>query len=269
MCTKVQQPNKAHPIKFIPIGHMAIPAPRTAELLETLVAYLNAGQTLPELDAARIKREIRVLDDPIAKSLLTALCHGAMGKELEAIAAFEAAMKDYQDSAIGFNYCTYLRQIGRFADFVQLSFYCADQFEDPEHVQFALNAAQIICDMKRTAAFALKLSKYYPGERGDAVLTSSGNFIRMIQDIEDELGVQETDINSLSMACLEIAAKYRKDIGGSRITVADEMVVLCLELYSCEPDELADMNHDLAMKIAENEKLFELPATAWFRDHVE
>ncbi|HIC8859655.1 TPA: hypothetical protein ACW7Y0_000612 [Aeromonas hydrophila] len=248
---------------------MATPAPKTSEIHETLTAYIDAGQVLPEWEAAKVKREIRALDNPVAKVMLTALCHGAMGQEEDAIAAFEDGMARFYDIRIGGNFSTYLRRIGRFADYVKVAFSLADKYEEPEIVKDAWETAQVICDVNRISSLAQKLRKYYPDEQGATIMTTSETFSRMLKGFEVDFGVKDLDINGLAMACVSVASQYRVFIRGSGVRTGDGLVMMCFELDSCDPEQLADMNLDLAMRLAENDRLMDLPVTAWFRGKSE
>lgn len=248
---------------------MATPAPKTSELHETLTAYIDAGQVLPEWEAAKIRRDIRALDNPVAKALLTALCHGAMGEEEDAIAAFEDGLDRFYDVRIAGNFSTYLRRIGRFADHVKIAFRLADEVEEPEIVTDAWETAQVIFDWNHISSLALKLRKYYPDEHGAAIMTKSEAFSRMLEGFEADFGVKDVDISGLAMACVNVASQHRGIIRKSGIRIGDGLIMMCFELDSCDPELLADMNLDLAMQIAESDRLMDLPVTAWFRGKTE
>ncbi|MFQ2655187.1 hypothetical protein ACV1DY_03950 [Aeromonas caviae] len=72
-------------------------------------------------------------------------------------------------------------------------------------------------------------------------------------------------MKALLTACLWVATQYRSEVIGSRLITCEGIAAVCFELFACEPDVLADMNHDLAMAIAADEKLLDAPLTAWFR----
>lgn len=248
---------------------MATPAPKTSELHDTLTAYIDAGQVLPEWEAAKIKRDIRALDNPVAKVMLTALCHGAMGLEEDAIATFEDGMARFYDIRIGGNFSTYLKRIGRFTDYVDVAFRLADKFEDPEIVNNAWETSQVVCDMDRILALAIKLRKYYPDEQGITIMKMSETFSKMMKELEDNFGVKDVEINALAMACARVASQYRVAIRSSGVSTGDGLIMMCFEVDSSDPDRLADMNLDLAMLLAENDRLMDLPVTAWFRGKTE
>ncbi len=178
-------------------------------------------------------------------------------------------MARFYDIRIGGNFSTYLKRIGRFADYVKVAFSLADKFEDPEIVKNAWETAQVVCDMDHISALALKLRKYYPDEQGAAIMTTSETFSKMLKELEGDFGVKDVEINSLAMACVNVASQYRVSIRSSGVRTGDGLIMICFELDSCDPDQLADMNLDLAMQLAENDRLMDLPVTAWFRGKTE
>ncbi|MBS4690092.1 hypothetical protein [Aeromonas veronii] len=244
---------------------MAAPLPKTSELHTTLTAYIDAGQIMPEWEAAKIKREIRSIENPVASLQLTALCFGAMGKEDDAIESFSVAMERFYEPRVGINFCTYLKRIGRNTDFLQHAYLFAEQFEDPDLVQTAWESAKVMFDDAKVRTFSRKLRKYYPNEHGENIVTTSEAFIGRLQNLEAELGVKAADIHRLSEACLRIATKYRKSINSSGLGVGEGLAMVCFEVDRCEPDVVSDMNYDLAMEVAELDNLLDIPATAWFR----
>lgn len=96
--------------------------------------------------------------------------------------------------------------------------------------------------------------------RARAIMSTSEPVARVMQGIADGLCMK-----ALLTACLGVVAKYRSEVIGSRLTTCEGITAVCFELVSCEPEMLADMNHDLAMEIAANERLLDAPVTAWFR----
>ncbi|MGL6624697.1 hypothetical protein [Aeromonas jandaei] len=244
---------------------MATPLPKSSELHTTLTAYIDAGQILPEWEAAKTKREIRSIDDPLVSLQLTALCFGAMGQEEAAIESFNEAMDSFYDPRVGTNFCTYLKRIGRNTEYLQHIYQFAEQFEDPDIVETAWDAAKVVFDYPKVCSFSRKLRKYYPNTYGENIVQTSESFIGRLQELEAELGVKAADMHRLSEACLRIATKYRKPIIGSSLGVGEGLAMICFDVDRSGPDIVSDMNHDLAMNVAEDDNLLDISATAWFR----
>lgn len=245
---------------------MAAPAPKTSEILTSLTVYINSGQRMPEWELAKARREIMNIDDPVAKLMLTALHHGAAQKEEDAIDAFETAIGRYSNTAIGSNYCAYLQHIGRFEKYSEVSFRLADSFEDPEFARVAYTVARIKVDLERVHRYASKFRKYYPTERGEVVMEDASKFIKVITDLSKGSGIELKYLNGLSEQCVKIADQYRKFILGTKIASTDGQVAIIMAISDTDADVLADMNFELAMAVAKDDALIDLPLTAWYRN---
>ena len=248
---------------------MATPIPKTSELLETLTSYIDLGQAMPEWEQAVVRREIGRIDDPAAQAMLTAFCFGAANKESQAIASFEAAIGRFREPIIAQNYSTYLKRIGLFSAYSTVAYRLADEFEDPELVNNAYEAALVRADLKQLAVYAGKLRKYYPNERGEQIMVKAQNATDLLCRIEQESGVTTDEVKSLSERCILIASQHRKTISGTGAYHVDGQVAVVFYVTGADPDALADMNFDLAMSLSESDELIDRPVTAWFRDSMQ
>lgn len=244
---------------------MATPIPKTSELLGTLTTYIDAGESASEWDLALIRREIDRIDEPVAKAMLTALCFGAAKKESHAIEAFEDAIRRFRDSTVALNYSTYLKHIKLFTEYSKVSYRLAEEFDIPELVDNAYDAALISADLEKIAFFSRRLLKYYPEEREGEIMARANLVADSLCQIEKDIGVNSREINEISERCISIASKYRRQIVCSGVYHIDSQVDVIFYVNEDDPDVLADMNLDLAMSLAESEKLITLPVTAWFR----
>ncbi len=246
---------------------MALAVPKTTELLRTLTSYIDEGHAIDTWAAAVVNREIAAIEDPAARAMLNALRLGALGKEDEAVDSFDSALRVYCDPVIGLNFSTYLRRVGRYSSYVDLAYRLSELFEDPEIVSNACEAAYVTADLPRVHTFSMRLCKYVSSQTQDRVdiMSEADSFAKLLQNAERSMGVSPILVQKLASLSISVADRHRKMVSGSRVSIAEGQIMVTVDVREADPEQLSDMNYELAMAIADNDELFDIPATAWFR----
>lgn len=183
---------------------MAAPATKTNDIKKNLVLYLRSEEKLTEFQEAKIKREIASIPVVEERAELLAFLFAAAGKEEQAIAQFQSAISSFYQYSTIHDYCLYLLEIGQAEKHKEAIFKYADELEDAELVEGALNIARIYIDEENAIHFAEKLAKYSNNEASMRDYHSALKFIDDMKSAREFINCSTVDMSALSSAIVEI-----------------------------------------------------------------
>lgn len=251
---------------------MKVPQPKHSEIMSNLTARIDARTPLGEFEFASIKRDIDRLPHSVdfsIKRVLLALAYGAAGDAAQAKSLFETLLNDAPDTVIVLTYRAYLKRLREYDRVFSLTYQFAERFEDPMLVKEAYDMAFFFeYDLNKSNYWLNKRLKYLTG---DAHANELGVANRWAQELRDKLeliALDEQCLSALSAIGHQVAATFHIDLFKNNVYVHEGLLSLEFEAetgpHAITEQQLNDANFELAMRIADDETLYNKPVTAFF-----
>ncbi len=260
---RVQLVTESSKVSF---SSMTLPQSNMSELMDKLTPYIESNVAIGELELARIRREIKVLHDAEERALLNALALGAYQDVDGARRAFEHAAHMYPSLVILINYKTYLKHVADYPKLDELVYSFADSYESIELVRHAVeHALWVNRDIEKYNYFCVKYMKYLSVEEQ---ASESARFVSVLNDLTscmERVGIGTQDLSRLSNVVHEVSALKRLSLLDNQISVQGGNLAMVISVEKADPEILCDANFELAMRMAEDEMVYDKPMTAFFK----
>ncbi|HGY1051622.1 TPA: hypothetical protein ACNUVO_004645 [Aeromonas salmonicida subsp. pectinolytica] len=234
--------------------------------MDKLTPYIDSDVAIGELEFARIRREIRALPGADERALLNALALGAYQDVEGAKLAFENATQMYPSWVMFTNYKTYLKHIADYPKLDEVIYSLADSYESIGLVHHAVeHALWLNRDIEKYNHYLVKYMKYLNIEEQESALA---RFVPVLNDMTtcmERVGIGSQELSRLSNVVNEVSALKRLSLQGNQISVQGGNLTMVISVENADPEVLCDANFELAMKMAEDELVFDKSMTAFFK----
>lgn len=245
---------------------MTLPQSKMSELMDKLTPYIDSDVAIGELELARIRREIKVLPDADERALLSALALGAYQDVEGAKRAFEDAAHKYPSWVMVTNYKTYLKHIADYPKLDEVIYYFADNYESKGSVHHAVEHALCLNrDIEKYNHYLVKYMKYLNVEEQKS---ESARFVPVLNNMTScmqRVGISSQELARLSNVIHEVSALKKLSLAGNQVSVQGGNLTMVVSVENADPEILCDANFELAMKMAEDEMVYDKPVTAFFK----
>ncbi|MBL0498409.1 hypothetical protein JD514_15125 [Aeromonas caviae] len=237
--------------------------------MDKLTPYIDSKVAIGELELARIRREIKALPDADERALLNALALGAYQDVEGAKRAFEDAAHRYPSWVMFTNYKTYLKHIADYPKLDEVIYSLADIYESKGLVHHAVeHALWLNRDIEKYNHYFVKYMKYLNFEEQES---ESARFVPVLNDMTScmqRVGIGSQELSHLSNVVHEVSALKKLSLLDNQISVQGGNLTMVISVENADPEVLCDANFELAMKMAEDELVFDKSMTAFFKASV-
>lgn len=246
---------------------MISPLQKTNEISRELSSYIDDGKLLQPLEFRRYLREIEKIKDMRAYEYLMAMVNGANGSHKAAMEWFEKALR-HGEPVIAENYLVYLSKNFKYIDYVNESLALAEAY--PGNIDIyrkALKGRIFSCDINGVERVAHELSRMLPAKEREDVMIQASNVIEQARKFAVSAGMDDDDLTALSEILLGIAEQAKATY--SQLTyfsmVEEGTNALIFHVQTDNSDLLSEMNFDLAMTLANEDRFVGKKFSSWFR----
>ncbi|HAX9726174.1 TPA: hypothetical protein JS159_004242 [Serratia marcescens] len=246
---------------------MISPVEKTNEISRELASFIDDGRLLKPLEFRRYLREIEKIKSGGQYDYLMAMVNGANGSHAAAMEWFERALR-HRDPVIAENYLVYLSKNFKYIDYIRESLALTQEF--PGNIDIcrkALKGMMFSCDINGVKRFSCELSRMLPAREGESVMVQASKVVEQAEKFASNAGMDNEDLTALSNILLHIAEQAKTPY--SKLTyfsMAEEGAnALIFHVNTDDSDLLSEMNFDLAMALASDDRFIGKKFSSWFR----
>ncbi|QNF13669.1 hypothetical protein FT670_03240 [Aeromonas jandaei] len=248
---------------------MTLPQSKMNELMDKLTPYIDSNVAIGELELARIRREIKALPEADERALLSALALGAFQDVDGAKQAFEDATYRYPSWVMVTNYKTYLKHVADYPKLDEVIYSFADRYESKGAVHHAVeHALWLNRDVEKYNYYLVKYMKYLNVEEQKS---ESARFVPVLNDMTScmqRAGISAQELSRLSNVVHEVSALKKLSLLSNQISIQGGNLTMVVSVENAAPEVLCDANFELAMKMAEDELIYDKSMTAFFKSSI-
>lgn len=246
----------------------AIPVSKATEIRDILSSFIDNSEQISEFDIKRYDREISRLPHPFEKDELKAFLLAAQGKNDDAIAQFERAIRMHAEYSTVCNFCIFLKRINRMYEAKQA--YCMYHrwFDDYQMLSSALAFLGYSGDVDGVELCTKKLIGILgqDSEECSKVIDIRNEFIDLYGLAEKNSQLSLADIDKLTNVALKVADNHKVPHTDSQFVFADSTLAFIISVKNQSSDKLADLNIDASFALADNDDLLGKNVSVVFRD---
>ncbi|MFM5254958.1 hypothetical protein ACEUBK_12695 [Aeromonas hydrophila] len=238
--------------------------------MDKLTPYIDSDVAMGELELARVRREIKVLPDADERALLNALALGAVQDVEGAKRAFEDATHKFPSWVMVTNYKTYLKHVADYPKLDEVIYSFADRYESKSSVHHAVeHALWLTRDVEKYKYYIVKYMKYLNVEEQES---ESARFLPVLNDMTScmqRAGISSQELSRVSHVVHEVSALKKLSLLSNQISLQGGNLTIVISVENTDPEVLCDANLELAMKMAEDELVYDKSITAFFKASID
>lgn len=249
---------------------MILPQSKMNELMDKLTPYIDSNVAIGELELARIRRDIKMLPEAHERAMLTAFALGASLDVEAAKRAFEDAFYMYPDVVTAINLKTYLKQVSDYPKLLEVVYSMADSYESIDFVRDAVEYSLLLSlDVDKYKYYRVKYMKYLNIEQQKSEAARLDPVLHDMANCLERAGVSSQELSRMSEIVHEVTHLKKLSLVGNQTSVRGGNLTMVVLVEHADPEVLCDANFELAMKMAEDEKVFDKSLTAFFKASID
>ena len=230
---------------------MIAPASKSKELIGQFMLILDSGRTFQGAEELQYRRELKHFpENELEGAQLRAFYNACNGNTDKAIEFFKKSLGFNQ---VGFivNYLVYLIKLGRIKDYISETQKAHRQLpHNPNLLNELFRSYTLSGDVAGLLSVLSKFKMLAIDE-----LDFYESFITSLDDFMNGLGLSQNDVMFIANTLVDIADENRIEIYNVSFEYEDEMYSVSLPTSYKNVKHLAQMNRELADRIATNDSL--------------
>ncbi|WP_340617467.1 hypothetical protein [Xenorhabdus entomophaga] len=253
---------------------MAQPLPKKDALASELTDALARGDSVTEFEFRRYLKDIEKYSSGLESVYLKALANGLANKKDKAVEHFEKVLQipniDYAISYAG-NYLAYINQRGSFSERKEVAQRLARQYESPSFCFMAYQSNIFSGDVSGADEFYKKYIKLSQEKESELLSKDFQGAKLKLQEFRDGSGLSEEQVVILANSIIQVIDA--NDVHVHRIEIISNKVheervnIYNMSVLTDDVELLAEMNFQLAYKLAEYDELLDKKFSACIRGH--